>query len=412
MSSPSPVAPETGPFGADLSDPESFVAGVPHETFARLRREAPVAWHPDINGGGFWVVTKYKDVWTVSLDQATYSSARGTALLKVFAQDQLDAQSNLMLNMDPPRHTKYRRIVNMGFSPRMTNRLEPHIREMTNKIIDGVAARGHCDFVTDIAAELPLQVIVEMLGVPLEDRAQVFEWSNTMIGMDDPEYMVSEEGGAMAAMQLYMYANQLAEQRRANPRDDLTTVLLNAEVDGEKLKEGEFDAFMLLLSVAGNETTRNQISHAMLALFQHPEQWQLLLKNPGHITTAIEEFLRWASPVMHFRRTAQRDVELRGQKIKEGDRVSIWYASANRDEDVFENPMTFDILRSPNEHLGFGIGPHFCLGANLARMEIRIMFEELLKRLPDIRLAGPVARLRSTFINGIKHMPVEFTPER
>jgi cholest-4-en-3-one 26-monooxygenase len=358
------------------------------------------------------VVTKYKDVWAVSLDQATYSSARGTALLKQFNEDALAAQESLMLNMDPPRHTKYRRIVNMGFSPRMTNRLEPHIREMANKIIDTVAARGRCDFVTDIAAELPLQVIVEMLGVPLEDRAKVFEWSNTMIGMDDPEYMVSADAGSMAAMQLYMYANQLAAERRAAPKDDLTTVLLNAEVDGEKLKEGEFDAFMLLLSVAGNETTRNQISHAMLALFEHPEQWQLLLKHPGHITTAIEEFVRWASPVMHFRRTAQRDVELHGQQIREGDRVSIWYASANRDEDVFEEPMRFDILRSPNEHLGFGIGPHFCLGANLARMEIRIMFEELLKRLPDIRLAGPVSRLRSNFINGIKHMPVEFTPAK
>jgi cholest-4-en-3-one 26-monooxygenase len=412
MNSPTPLTRETGPYGADLSDPGSFVEGVPHETFARLRREAPVAWHPDILGGGFWVVTKYKDVWNVSLDPATFSSGRGTALLKESTPDELAAQSLLMLNMDPPQHTKYRRIVNMGFSPRMTNRLEPHIREATNAILDKVAPHGHCDFVTDVAAELPLQVIVELLGVPLEDRAKVFEWSNTMIGMDDPEYGGSTDDGKMASMQLFMYANELAAQRRAAPKDDLTTLLLNAQVDGEQLSEGEFDAFMMLLSVAGNETTRNQISHGMLALFEHPDQQAALVNDPGLINTAVEEFVRWASPVMHFRRTAQRDVELHGQKIREGDRVSIWYVSANRDEDAFDTPSRFDIRRHPNEHLGFGIGPHFCLGANLARLEIRVMFEELLRRFPDIRPAGPVSRLRSNFINGIKHMPVEFTPER
>jgi cholest-4-en-3-one 26-monooxygenase len=399
-------------FGADLSNPDSFVAGVPHETFRRLRAEAPVYWHPDaVHGGGFWAVTRHADVWKVSLDQKTFSSARGSALLPPYPEEQLVPQRELMLNMDPPRHTKYRRLVNLGFSPKILNRTEQQVRERARRIVDAVASRGTCDFVTEVAAELPLQVIVEMLGVPSEDRHRFFEWSNTMVGIDDPEYATSKEEGQVAMMQLFAYANALAEERRRCPREDLTSVLLQAEVDGERLTESQYDSFVMLLSVAGNETTRNLIAGGMLALIEHPEQRARVLADRSLLPTMVEEMLRWVSPVMVFRRTAQSDCEIAAQPIREGDRVTIWYASANRDEEVFTDAHRFDVGRTPNDHLGFGIGPHFCLGAHLARLEIRIMFEELLRRLPDIELAGPVERLRSNFLNGIKHMPVRFTPE-
>jgi len=394
----------------DLANPDTFVPGYPHDAFALLRREAPVYWHPSQGGSGFWVVSKYRDVMAVSLDSRTFSSARGGTILREFEGEELESNRAIMLNMDAPRHTRFRRLVNTGFSPRMVNRLVPHVHEMATRIIDAVAARGECDFVTDIAAELPLQVIAEMIGVPLEDRHLVFKWSNQMIGFDDPEYQPSLDVSKVAAMEMFMYANQLALERKDRPRDDLVSVLMAGEVDGEKLTEVEFDSFFLLLAVAGNETTRNLISGGMLALVQNPEERARLLRDPALLPTAVEEMLRWVSPVMYFRRTATRDTELGGQRIREGDRLTIWYGSANRDEDVFPEPQRFDVGRSPNEHLAFGIGHHFCLGANLARLEIQIMFEELLRRLPDLELAGPVERLRSNFINGIKRMPVRFTP--
>src|SRR5262249_2706752 len=312
-------------FGADLSNPDSFVAGVPHDTFRRLRAEAPVYWHPDaVHGGGFWAVTRHDDVWKVSLDQKTFSSSRGSALLPPFVEEELVAQRELMLNMDPPRHTKYRRLVNLGFSPKILNRTEQQVRERARRIVDAVARRGSCDFVTEVAAELPLQVIVEMLGVPNEDRHRFFEWSNTMVGTDDPEYAASLEEGRAAMMQLFAYANELAEERRRCPREDLASVLLQAEVDGERLTESQFDSFVMLLAVAGNETTRNLIAGGMLALIEHPEQRARLLADASLLPTAVEEMLRWVSPVMVFRRTAQCDLELRGQTVREGDRVTIW----------------------------------------------------------------------------------------
>jgi len=401
----------TVPADLDLGNPDTFVRGWPHDGFVKLRRETPVCWQPTA-AGGFWVISKYKDVWELSLDQRTFSSARQGAIPRDFkTQEEIDEQGGLLINMDPPRHTKYRRLVNLGFSPKMVNRLEQHIRDLARQIVDRVAARGECDFVADIAAELPLQVIVEMIGVPLEDRHRVFEWSNRMMAYDDPEYVDSIEVGRAAAAEMYMYANQLAEARRDAPRDDLVSVLMTAEVEGERLSESDFDQFFLLLAVAGNETTRNLISGGMLALCEHPAERARLLADASLMPSAVEEMLRWVSPVMQFRRTAMRDVELRGQHIREGEFVSLWYGSANRDEEMFPHADRFDVARTPNEHLTFGIGPHFCLGANLARLEIRIMFEELLRRLPDIELAGPVDRLRSNFIHGIKRMPVRFTPE-
>jgi cholest-4-en-3-one 26-monooxygenase len=332
---------------------------------------------------------------------------KGAVYLWDLPEDQLEQQRLIMLNMDPPLHTRYRLLVNKGFTPRMINALEGQMRERTREILDRVAADGECDFVVDVAAELPLQVIADMVGVPQEDRHKIFDWSNRMIGGDDPEYGLTEEDRQMASMELYAYASELAAKRRLDPHEDLISILTQAEVDGEQLSELELDLFFLLLSVAGNETTRNLISHGILALLDNPDQLARLRADRSLMGSAVEEMLRWGTPVMNFRRTATRDTELGGQPIKEGDKVVFWHISANRDETVFPEPYTFDIARTPNEHVAFGSGgPHYCLGANLARMEIRVMFEELLDRFSEMEIIGEVTRLRSNFINGIKHIPL------
>ncbi len=392
----------------DLSDPDSFVAGIPHAAFKRLRGEAPCYWQPEREGGrGFWAITRYDDLMRISKDPLTFSSARGGTNIFEVSEEDLSTLRLLMLNMDPPKHNKFRRLVSTGFTARLVTQLEPHVREICVELIDKVVERESFDFVTEIAAELPLLVIAEMLGVPAADRHKVFEWSNSLVGFDDPEYHTSLETGKIASAQMWAYANQLALERREHPLGDLVSVLLQAEVDGDRLTEMEFDSFFLLLAVAGNETTRNLISGGMLGLIEHPEERARVLADPTLLPTAIEELLRWVSPLIHFRRTATRDLEMHGQRIREGDKVVIFYPSANRDEAKFDAPERFDVGRMPNDHLAFGIGEHFCLGANLARLEIRLIFEEMLRRLPDLELAGPVRRLRSNFINGIKAMPVK-----
>ena len=396
----------------DLCDRDNFVAGVPHEMFSLLRHEAPVFWHEEEDGPGFWAVTRHADVTAVNRDNLTFSSARGGALLHDPPREQLEQQRLMMLNMDPPMHTRYRSLVNKGFTKRMISQLEERTRAISNEIIDAVSERGECDFVTDVAAELPLQVIAEIMGVPQEDRHKVFDWSNRLVGSEDPEYSEGGPERAMeASMELYAYANALAAEKRASPGDDVISVLLGAEVDGERLSELEFDLFFLLLAVAGNETTRNLMAHGMLALMENPGERDKLRRDPGLMPSAVEELLRWGTPVMNFRRTATIDTRIGDQPVAEGDKVLIFYISANRDDAVFDEPFRFDVERSPNDHVAFGGGgPHFCLGANLARLEIRVLFEELLRRLPDMAPAGPVRRLRSNFINGIKHLPVRFTP--
>jgi cholest-4-en-3-one 26-monooxygenase len=406
------ATPSLRPTGTDLLDQayyESF--GPPHAAFARLRAEDPVHWHrlPD-EDGGCWAITRYRDVFSLSLDQKTFSSARQGAILRAIKPEELEVVKNLLINMDPPGHTKFRRLVSLGFSGKVIRELERHVREITTDILDQVAPLGGCDFVERIAAELPLQVIVELVGVPTEDRRKVLEWSNKMIGFDDPEYGGADEMiGKMAAAELFMYANELAEERLQRPKDDVVSALMHAEVDGERLSRADFSAFFMLLLVAGNETTRNLISGGTLALIEHPAERARLLADRSLLPTAVEEMLRWVSPVNVFRRTATRDVELRGRTIRDGEQVVLFYASANRDAEVFAEPDRFDLGRTPNDHLAFGIGPHFCLGANLARLEIHVMFEELLRRLPDLELASPPERLRSYFINGIKRMPVAWT---
>jgi cholest-4-en-3-one 26-monooxygenase len=394
----------------DLSDPETFVTDIPHAAFRRLRAEAPVYWQPERIGPGFWVISRHADLMAVSKDPLTFSSARGGTNIFDVSEGDLSTLRLLMLNMDPPKHNKFRRLVSTGFTSRMVTQLEPHVREICAELVDRVAARPSFDFVTEVAVELPLLVIAELLGVPKADRHKVFEWSNRLVGFDDPDYRTSMEDGKYAAAEMWAYANQLAHERREHPLGDLVSVLMEAEVDGDRLSEPEFDSFFLLLAVAGNETTRNLISGGMRALIEHPEERARVLADPSLMPTAIEELLRWVSPLIHFRRTATRDVTMHGRPIREGDKVVIFYPSANRDEAVFRAPERFDVSRTPNEHLAFGIGEHFCLGANLARLEIRLIFEELLRRLPDLELAGSVRRLRSNFINGIKSMPVRRGP--
>jgi cholest-4-en-3-one 26-monooxygenase len=397
----------------DLIDGRNFVSGVPYEWFRQLRQEAPVYWHPEPGSPreGFWTVTGYDDCVTVNRDWERFSSAKRSALFVDMDDEQLVQQQMMMLNMDPTMHTRYRRLVNKGFTPKLVRDLEQQIVGYADGIIDSVCERGTADFVEEISAELPLLVIAELLGVPQEDRRKVFDWSNRMIGSDDPEYQIEGADAGEAAMQVFSYAEELAASRRLAPRQDLVSVLLDAEVEGEKLNQLELDLFFMLLIVAGNETTRNLMSGAMTAFFDHPEQWEILRNDRSLLPGAVEEMLRYVTPVMHFRRTVVADTELGGQQLKEGDKIVFWHISANRDESVFTNPDAFDVARTPNNHIAFGGGgPHFCLGANLARMEIMVMFDRLLERIPDIRLDGEVQRLQSNFINGTKHIPVAFAP--
>jgi cholest-4-en-3-one 26-monooxygenase len=397
----------------DLLDRDRFTEGIPHEWFTWLRANAPVFHHDEPDGDGFWVITRYDDIVTANRDAGAFSSAQergGVVMLEgpVAPIPGQEMAGNMMLFMDPPGHTRYRKLVNRGFTPRMIAALEVHVRELTVDIVEQAIAKGECDFVVDVAAELPLEVIAELLGVPREDRFKLFDWSNRMVGSEDPEYQVSDDHVMEAQVEMFMYAQALAEKRRAEPQEDIVTTLLNAEVDGDTLSEMDFNLFFMLLSVAGNETTRNAIAHGMNAFLDNPDQWALLVSDPPtYITGAVEEILRWASPVMFFRRNATRDFELGGQTIREGEKISLWYISANRDESIFAEPFRFDITRDPNPHIAFGGGgPHFCLGAQLARLEIRLLFEELALRVPRLESLGDPDRLRSNFIGGIKHLPV------
>jgi cholest-4-en-3-one 26-monooxygenase len=384
----------------DLTDLDTFVRGVPHDQFDLLRAEAPVYFHPEDNAAGFWCITRHDDLHKVSHEWEVFSSEWGITLHEAETTEQLEQQRMMMLMMDPPRHTRLRLLVNKGFTPRMVERLHDRVREVTRDIVEGIAARGECDFVVDAA---------EIMGVPQQDRHQLFTWSNQMIGSEDPEYAVSAEVAQTAMVEMFGYANELATYKRANPSDDIISVLLQAEVDGERLSDLEFDLFFELLAVAGNETTRNLISHGMLALIEHPDQRELLIEDRSLLPNAVEEMLRYASPVMYMRRTARTTFELRGETIREGDKVALWYIAANHDPAVFPDPHRFDIRRDTTDHEAFGGGgPHFCLGSHLAKLEITVMFEELLARIPRMELAGDVERLRSNFINGIKHLPVSF----
>jgi len=398
----------------DLANPDHFVSGTPHHWFKQLRAEAPVYFHPESDGGpGFWCITKYEDLKHISRNPKIFSSWLGGTNIPDQPEESMAGLRAIMLNMDPPQHVKFRRTVQRSFTPKLMESMRPHVRELARRIVDQVAPKGECEFVEDLAAELPLQVICEMMGVPHDDRKQIFDWSNQLIGFDDPEYQTNPADAMQASAQMFGYAMQLAAKRLARPGDDLVTRLLTSEVDGHKLSELEFSSFFLLLAIAGNETTRTVTCWGMHSLITHPDQREKVLRSPVLLESAVEEILRFAPAVHYFRRTTTEDTEIRGQRIRKGEKVAMWYPSANRDEDVFPDANRFRVDRRPNPHVAFGIGNHFCLGANLARLELRSMLDELVRRLPDVELA-PGTRpsyTDSPFVRGVASMPVVFTPE-
>jgi cholest-4-en-3-one 26-monooxygenase len=387
-------------------------SGVPHDQLRRLRNEEPVFRHNDPQlPEGYWAITRHADVVFVSRNPELFSSHEKTAMLDEYAQDQIDQQRLFMLNQDPPDHTRMRQLVNRGFTPRMIARLEERIQETCDDIVGQAVDKGEGDFVTLCAAELPLIVIAELMGVPIEDRHKVFDWSNRMVGGNDPEYGVTEEQRFNAAQEMWAYANELAKDKRAQVQDDIVSKLISPDEAGNVLSELEFDLFFMLLAVAGNETTRNAISGGMYAFTQNPEQWYRLKADPSLIPSAADEVVRYVSPVNLFRRTPMQDVEIGGVPIKKGEKVVIYYSSANRDESVFDDPDVFDIGREPNPHVGFGGGgPHFCLGRHLAKLEIECLFRSLIQQTERVELVAEPRRLRSNFINGIKEMTVRFVP--
>jgi cholest-4-en-3-one 26-monooxygenase len=396
----------------DLTDPELYAHRVPTEEFAELRRSAPIWWNEQRTGSkgfgdaGFWAVTRHSDVMDVSKNDKVFSSWQNTAIIRFednVDRDAIDMQRIIMLNTDPPHHTDMRRIVSRGFTPRAISSLRDALTERARKIVLTAIEEGTGDFVTDVACELPLQAIAELIGVPQEDRKKLFQWSNQMIGYDDPEFA---EAGAMAAMELIGYSMAMAEDRKASPRDDIITTLVNAQ-EGEALGPDEFGYFVIMLAVAGNETTRNAITHGMIAFMEHPDQWELFKATRPE--TMPDEVIRWGTPVTVFQRTATEDTVLGGVEIKRGQRVGLFYRSANFDETVFDQPERFDITRSPNPHLGLGgMGVHYCLGASLAKLEIELIFNAIADAMPDIHAMGTPERLRSGWINGIKKCPVAY----
>jgi cholest-4-en-3-one 26-monooxygenase len=406
------------PEGFDFTDPDVNWRAIPHEQFATLRMNAPVHWVEQVPeardgiapeaGTGYWAVTKHADVAAVSKDSKNWSSAENGAIIRYnpgITRDDVELQRVILLNQDPPEHTGTRHIISRGFTPRAINALEEVMTERANRIVKEAAARGQGDFVEELAAELPLQAIADLIGVPMEDRKNLFHWSNSMLASEDPDFQGDPQ---QAATELLVYAMGLADERRRHPQDDIITKLINADKDGRGLNDDEFGYFVMMLAVAGNETTRNAITHGMHAFLTNPDQWRLWVEERP--ATMVDEVIRWASPIIVFQRTAINDTEVGGQLVKAGQRVGLFYSSANYDEDVFEDPYTFNILRDPNPHLAFGgHGAHYCIGANLARQEIRLIFNALADHMPGIHLVEEPRRLRHGWVNGIKEMQVSYS---
>jgi cytochrome P450 len=395
--------------GVNLADRCTYSERMPYEAFRKLRERAPVAWHPYKDGPGFLALTGYDEVLAVSRDSATWSSETDAVYFDVPGPDDLaDMRGVMMLTMDPPRHTALRALVNKGFTPRQVAKLNERIADMARDVVDRLIEQGECDFVNDVAGALPSYVIAELLGIPLEDGYRLYELTEiTNTGL------VGDPRATEAAMEMFAYAAELAARKRAQPGDDITTSLVHAEVDGQNLTDMEFNLFFILLINAGGDTTRNLVAGGMGVLIEHPEEWTKLEADPSLLPTAVEEMLRYVSPVIVFVRTATKDTELRGVRVKKGDRAAMFYPSANRDETQFADPDRFDVSRTPNPHVAFGGGgTHFCLGANLARVEAAAIVSEVLSRMKNLELAGPMERMRSMLINGIHSMPVRFTPAR
>jgi len=410
--------PETGLMpDFDFTNPAVLEEGIPVREFALLRRTAPVWWNNQtagtagFNDGGFWVITKHADVKQISRNNASWSAHANGVIMRHptwMSADQIEITKALLINHDPPAHTRLRKIVSRLFTPRAISALEDRLATAARTIVRTAADKGWGNFVDDIAARLPLMAIADLLGVPESDREKVFHWSNTMMNNEDPEF----EGDPIAAnAEMLGYAYELARERRSNPQADIITTLVQADIDGEALSEAEFGFFVILLAVAGNETTRNAITHGMNAFLEHTDQWDLYRRHRP--ATAVDEIIRWATPVHCFQRTALHDIEIGDVTIRRGQRAGMFYSSANYDEEVFETPFEFDVLRSPNPHLAFGgNGAHYCIGANLARIEIKVMLDAIADITPFIRRVSPPRRLRSGWINGIKELPVHYDDQQ
>jgi cytochrome P450 len=400
---------ENVPLGEiDLSSHDAFVDRVPHEWFRTLRREAPVFFNPEPDGPGFYAVTRYADIRHVHRDFATYSSEAGGTSLEDLEPDQIEARKS-MIDTDPPRHTELRKLIARRFTSRAVMVWEQSVRTVCDRVLTEALPKGEFDFVHEISSEIPMQVFAEILGVAQEDRRLIVDMGDRILGNQDPEYAQPVEPAhrllpfsSPVAREMFEFGRKVADARKKNPRDDIITLLVNAG-----LTQREFDVYFVLLATAGNETTRHTITHGLLALMEHPDQLERLRKDPSLYATAADEMLRWATAVHYFRRTTTRDTELAGTEIPAGVKVATWLTSGNRDETVFENPDAFDVGRHPNKHMAFGPGGiHHCLGAHLARLEVRVVFEEMLKRVEGFELTGPPERLRSNFFNGVKRMPV------
>lgn len=393
----------------DLVSASSFAQGQPHEQFRWLREHDPVHWHEQKDLRGFWAVTRYRDVWAIGRDAKTYSSYAGGIGLDDPPEMALQLTRNMMLHMDPPNHTRYRALVSKEFIPRSATALKPRIEELAKKIIDDVIERGECDLMPEIAGVLPSYVIADLMGIPLDDGCRLYTLTEKMHSAHEA---VSQQEQTAALLEMLQYAINLAEEKRKHPGDDIATKLLQAEIDGDHLTPSEYSFFFLLLINAGGDTTRNLLGGGMLALFDHPDQRRRLQNDlDALLPAAVEEMLRYVSPVVFMRRTATRDTELGGRKIRAGDKVVMYYGAANRDPSMFPEPDKFDVARAPNEHIAFGGGTHFCLGSHIARAEIQVMLREIMTRLPDIEQAGPVEYIASNFISGPSKLPVRFTPK-
>ena len=394
----------------ELYDPDVYARGVPHEAMRWLRDHAPVYRHPHPDGGHFWILSRHADVVAVSRDHKTFSAERGFVMVDELPPEILAETRHQLLGMDPPRHGPLRRIVIERFTQRMLEQLEPRIRSITRGILTEAIERRDCDFVYDVAGKLPTAVICSMMGVPEAMWEQIREWSDHSTSATDPDIGCSPEQQRQSSLDMGMYGYSLAAERKGKGGEDLISLLINVEVDGHTVTEAEFASLFVQITVAGNETTRAMMSTGMHELLQRPASLDALRKDPSSLPTAVEEMLRWSSPLHHFRRTATRDTELQGERIREGDRVVLLYTSANFDERVFSDPTSFDIHRSPNPHLAFGHGIHLCLGANLARLEARVFFEELFRAVAVIEETAAPERIRSNLVNGFKRMPVRLRP--
>lgn len=404
---------------SNLLDPDTYKDGMPYQMLADIRHAGPVVKMDDpLAGVPYWVVTRISDIDYVSKNPTLFSSAARSAFPMEMDEFTVEMQQNTIINMDPPQHQKVRRIVRNAFTPKRVDSYEPSFREHARRIVDAVATKGECEFVEDVAAELPLISILELLGVPLEDRKQFFTWTNTMIFADDPDMATSIDEAQVAAMEVIAYAMQLAEKHREQPMDNITSALLDAKLEGEPVSPDMFGWMFILILVGGNESTRTVMAQGMRLLMEHPDQLQYLVDNPDKISNAVEEMLRYNTAFISMRRTATEDVEVGGQLIKKGDKVILHYHTANHDEHVFgEDAMTFDVTRAErmpdlyNQLRSFGIGQHFCIGTHLARLELNVMFEEIIPRLRNPQFAAEPKYVRSFFVNAMKELRITFDPQ-